>query len=158
MAYCRPQAPLPNPLMGFFSGEWHFVTKLGPQVSPFPIPIFGVNKRWSDGGRWMVSSGGQASWLGLGEEVQVAGERFSGREAKRWRVGDQRPTEEESEAIRDVSTLARQLLESHIDVKVSTHQCILVGGVLQRAREELSRRPADLSTHISSGVSEVSDL
>jgi hypothetical protein len=27
-----------------FPGEWHFVTKLGPQVSPFPVPIFGVNK------------------------------------------------------------------------------------------------------------------
>jgi hypothetical protein len=26
-----------------FPVEWHFVTKLGPQVSPFPIPIFGVN-------------------------------------------------------------------------------------------------------------------
>jgi hypothetical protein len=25
-----------------FPTEWHFVTKLGPQVSPFPIPIFGV--------------------------------------------------------------------------------------------------------------------
>jgi hypothetical protein len=26
-----------------FPAEWHFVTKLGPQVSPFPVPIFGVN-------------------------------------------------------------------------------------------------------------------
>jgi hypothetical protein len=26
-----------------FLAEWYFVTKLGPQVSPFPIPIFGVN-------------------------------------------------------------------------------------------------------------------
>jgi hypothetical protein len=26
-----------------FPTEWHFVTKLGPQVSPFPVPIFGVN-------------------------------------------------------------------------------------------------------------------
>jgi hypothetical protein len=26
-----------------FPVEWHFITKLGPQVSPFPIPIFGVN-------------------------------------------------------------------------------------------------------------------
>jgi hypothetical protein len=25
------------------SAEWYFVTKLGPQVSPFPVPIFGVN-------------------------------------------------------------------------------------------------------------------
>jgi hypothetical protein len=27
-----------------FSAEWFFITKLGPQVSPFPVPIFGVNK------------------------------------------------------------------------------------------------------------------
>jgi hypothetical protein len=27
-----------------FPTEWYFVTKLGPQVSPFPVPIFGVNK------------------------------------------------------------------------------------------------------------------
>jgi hypothetical protein len=26
-----------------FPAEWHFVTKLSPQVSPFPVPIFGVN-------------------------------------------------------------------------------------------------------------------
>jgi hypothetical protein len=26
-----------------FPAEWHFVTKLIPQVSPFPVPIFGVN-------------------------------------------------------------------------------------------------------------------
>jgi hypothetical protein len=26
-----------------FPVEWHFVTKLSPQVSPFPVPIFGVN-------------------------------------------------------------------------------------------------------------------
>jgi hypothetical protein len=26
-----------------FLAEWHFVTKLGPQVSSFPVPIFGVN-------------------------------------------------------------------------------------------------------------------
>jgi hypothetical protein len=26
-----------------FSVEWFFITKLGPQVSPFPVPIFGVN-------------------------------------------------------------------------------------------------------------------
>jgi hypothetical protein len=26
-----------------FLAEWHFATKLGPQVSSFPIPIFGVN-------------------------------------------------------------------------------------------------------------------
>jgi hypothetical protein len=43
MAYCRPQASLLNPLRRFFPAEWHFVTKLGTQVSPFPVPIFGVN-------------------------------------------------------------------------------------------------------------------
>jgi hypothetical protein len=26
------------------SAEWYFVTKLGPQVSPFPVQIFGVNR------------------------------------------------------------------------------------------------------------------
>jgi hypothetical protein len=26
-----------------FPAEWLFFTKLGPQVSPFPVPIFGVN-------------------------------------------------------------------------------------------------------------------
>jgi hypothetical protein len=26
-----------------FHAEWYFVTKLGPQVSPFPVPILGVN-------------------------------------------------------------------------------------------------------------------
>jgi hypothetical protein len=26
-----------------FPPEWYFVTKLGPQVSLFPVPIFGVN-------------------------------------------------------------------------------------------------------------------
>jgi hypothetical protein len=26
-----------------FSAEWFFVTKLDPQVSPFLVPIFGVN-------------------------------------------------------------------------------------------------------------------
>jgi hypothetical protein len=26
-----------------FPAEWHFITKLGPQVSPFPTPIFGIN-------------------------------------------------------------------------------------------------------------------
>jgi hypothetical protein len=30
-------------LWGEFPAEWRFFTKLGPQVSPFPIPIFGVN-------------------------------------------------------------------------------------------------------------------
>jgi hypothetical protein len=27
-----------------FPAEWYFITKLGPQVSPFPVSIFGVNK------------------------------------------------------------------------------------------------------------------
>jgi hypothetical protein len=26
-----------------FPAEWNFVTKLGPQISLFPVPIFGVN-------------------------------------------------------------------------------------------------------------------
>jgi hypothetical protein len=26
-----------------FPTEWYFITNLGPQVSPFPVPIFGVN-------------------------------------------------------------------------------------------------------------------
>jgi hypothetical protein len=30
-------------LWGEFPAEWRFFTKLGPQVSPFPVPIFGVN-------------------------------------------------------------------------------------------------------------------
>jgi hypothetical protein len=34
---------LPNPLRRFFLAEWYFITKLGPQVSLFPIPFFGVN-------------------------------------------------------------------------------------------------------------------
>jgi hypothetical protein len=38
-----------------FSAEWHFVTKLSPQVSPFPVPIFGVNKFNGSGA---VCSGG----------------------------------------------------------------------------------------------------
>jgi hypothetical protein len=35
--------PLPNLLIRFFLAEWHFITKLGPQVSLFPVPFFGVN-------------------------------------------------------------------------------------------------------------------
>jgi hypothetical protein len=31
-----------------FPAEWHFVTKLGPQVSSFLVPIFGVNTRPQD--------------------------------------------------------------------------------------------------------------
>jgi hypothetical protein len=30
---------LPNPLRRFFLAEWYFITKLGPQVSPFPIQL-----------------------------------------------------------------------------------------------------------------------
>jgi hypothetical protein len=30
-------------LRGKFPAEWRFFTKLGPQVSLFPVPIFGVN-------------------------------------------------------------------------------------------------------------------
>jgi hypothetical protein len=30
-------------LWGEFPVEWRFFTKLGSQVSPFPVPIFGVN-------------------------------------------------------------------------------------------------------------------
>jgi hypothetical protein len=30
-------------LWGEFPAKWLFFTKLGPQVSPFPVPIFGVN-------------------------------------------------------------------------------------------------------------------
>jgi hypothetical protein len=42
MAYCRPQVSLPNPLRRI-SCRMAFFTKLGPQFSPFPVPIFGVN-------------------------------------------------------------------------------------------------------------------
>jgi hypothetical protein len=34
---------LPNPLRRCFLAEWYFITKLGPQVSLFPVPFFGVN-------------------------------------------------------------------------------------------------------------------
>jgi hypothetical protein len=27
-----------------FPAKWYFVTKLGPRISLFPLPIFGVNK------------------------------------------------------------------------------------------------------------------
>jgi hypothetical protein len=49
MVDCRPQASLPNPLGRFFFAKWHFVTKLGPQVSSFPLPIFGDNRVFSSG-------------------------------------------------------------------------------------------------------------
>jgi hypothetical protein len=42
MAYRRPQASLPNHLRRFSCRMTLFI-KLGPQVSPFPVPIFGVN-------------------------------------------------------------------------------------------------------------------
>jgi hypothetical protein len=32
-------------LSGKFPAEWCFLIKLGPQVSLFPVPIFGVNRR-----------------------------------------------------------------------------------------------------------------
>jgi hypothetical protein len=37
-------------LWGKFSVEWCFFTKLGPQVSLFPVPIFGVNSGTSSAG------------------------------------------------------------------------------------------------------------
>jgi hypothetical protein len=42
MACSRPQASLPNALR---KTSWCFLTKLCPQVSLFPVPIFGVNTR-----------------------------------------------------------------------------------------------------------------
>jgi hypothetical protein len=47
MAHCRPQASFTESSEKIFPPEWYFVTKLGPQVSPFPVPIFGVNKNHS---------------------------------------------------------------------------------------------------------------
>jgi hypothetical protein len=45
-------------LWGDFPSEWHFFTKLGPQVSLFPVPIFGVNRepRWRSPEVVIVSS------------------------------------------------------------------------------------------------------
>jgi hypothetical protein len=43
MAHCRPQASFTDSFEEIFLAEWHFITKLGPQVSPFPVPFFGVN-------------------------------------------------------------------------------------------------------------------
>jgi hypothetical protein len=43
MVHCRPQAFFTESFEKTSSAEWYFVTKLGPQVSPFPAPIFGVN-------------------------------------------------------------------------------------------------------------------
>jgi hypothetical protein len=59
MAYCRPQASLPNP------AEWYFVTKLGPQVSSFPVPIFDVNSGHSDVSRHLSIGGirDEISWV-----------------------------------------------------------------------------------------------
>jgi hypothetical protein len=39
----RPQASLPKLLKKFSSAGRDFFTKLGPQISPSPVPIFGVN-------------------------------------------------------------------------------------------------------------------
>jgi hypothetical protein len=47
MAHCRPQASFTESSEKIFLAEWYFATKLGPQVSPFPVPIFGVNKNTS---------------------------------------------------------------------------------------------------------------
>jgi hypothetical protein len=44
MAHYRPQVSLPNPLRRI-SCRIVLFTKLGPPVSPFPVPIFGVNNR-----------------------------------------------------------------------------------------------------------------
>jgi hypothetical protein len=44
MVHCRPQAFFTESSEKIFPAEWYFVTKLGPQVSPFPVPIFGINK------------------------------------------------------------------------------------------------------------------
>jgi hypothetical protein len=45
MVHCRPQAFFTESSEKiFFPAEQYFITKLGPQVSPFPVPIFGVNK------------------------------------------------------------------------------------------------------------------
>jgi hypothetical protein len=40
-----------------FFAERYFVTKLGPQVSPFPVPIFGVNRRFSLHTTWKPQIG-----------------------------------------------------------------------------------------------------
>jgi hypothetical protein len=45
MACSRPHASL---FWGKFPAEWCFLTKLGPQVSLFPVPIFGVNSHHID--------------------------------------------------------------------------------------------------------------
>jgi hypothetical protein len=45
MAHCRPQASFTESSEKILSAEWYFITKLGPQVSPFPVPISGVNTR-----------------------------------------------------------------------------------------------------------------
>jgi hypothetical protein len=37
------QRLLPNRLRRRFLAEWYFITKLGPQVSLFPVQFFGVN-------------------------------------------------------------------------------------------------------------------
>jgi hypothetical protein len=45
MAHCRPQAFFTESYEKIFLAEWYFVTKLGPQVSPFHVPFFGVNTK-----------------------------------------------------------------------------------------------------------------
>jgi hypothetical protein len=48
-------------LWGEFPAEWRFFTKLSPQVSPFPVPIFAVdwpNLGWWCGFKQVVSCGG----------------------------------------------------------------------------------------------------
>jgi hypothetical protein len=44
MVHCRPQAFFTESSEKIFPTEWYFVTKLGPQVNPFSVLIFGVNK------------------------------------------------------------------------------------------------------------------
>jgi hypothetical protein len=43
MVHCRAQTFFTESSEKIFPAEWYFVTKLGPQVSPFPVPFFGVN-------------------------------------------------------------------------------------------------------------------
>jgi hypothetical protein len=39
MAHCQPQASFTESSEKIFLADWYFVTKLGPQVNPFPVPI-----------------------------------------------------------------------------------------------------------------------
>jgi hypothetical protein len=65
MAHCRPKASFTESSEKIFLAEWHFVTKLGPQVSPFPVPIFGVNKPFQGG-----TSGGNNFEAGTSTQYQ----------------------------------------------------------------------------------------